>query len=349
VDTHDGFAIADADLHLRGSGELGGLRQSGAADEFTLADLSRDHSMLVSARAVATELRKQRIAQRLALLPPYLADLCASIVARATRQRAPLEAHDEAVVAMPPSASPAEVSGEATKMARKASKRREAGEADEAVVEMQPAVTSGNATKQKRAEPLQEPSEEATTIAEKAMKRRAAGGERERERERKGQRPGEADAEATGMIGFDGHVQNATRQRAEMSEKATDRSVKAMKRRATEADADADFERGDGKLPGETSGKATKLPVKATRSRVADAKARAAIQSQVAALEEEVRILRKMLADAKPGAQTQPQQPPIATWGSSSADAEVAAGTTGDAHPTEDVYTDYVPVTWKRA
>ena len=133
-----------------------------------------------------------------------------------------------------------------------------------------------------------------------------------------------------------------------MNEKATVRSVKAMKRRATEADADADFERGDGKLPGETSGKATKLPVKATR-RVADAEARAAIQSQVAALEEEVRNLRKMLADAKPGAQTQPQQPPIATWGSSSADAEVAAGTTGDAHPTEDVYTDYVPVTRKRA
>jgi ATP-dependent DNA helicase RecG len=46
---HDGFKIAEADLRLRGPGELLGTRQSGLAD-FRLANLMRDQSLLVEAR-----------------------------------------------------------------------------------------------------------------------------------------------------------------------------------------------------------------------------------------------------------------------------------------------------------
>jgi ATP-dependent DNA helicase RecG len=46
---HDGFKIAEADLRLRGPGELLGTRQSGLAD-FRLANLMRDQRLLVEAR-----------------------------------------------------------------------------------------------------------------------------------------------------------------------------------------------------------------------------------------------------------------------------------------------------------
>jgi len=49
---HDGFKIAEADLRLRGPGELLGTRQSGLAD-FHLANLARDQRMLVEARREA--------------------------------------------------------------------------------------------------------------------------------------------------------------------------------------------------------------------------------------------------------------------------------------------------------
>lgn len=48
----DGFKIAEADLKLRGPGELLGTRQSGLAD-FRLASLTRDTELLVSARKEA--------------------------------------------------------------------------------------------------------------------------------------------------------------------------------------------------------------------------------------------------------------------------------------------------------
>jgi len=49
---HDGFKIAEADLRLRGPGEMLGTRQAGLAD-FRLANLLRDASLLLDARAEA--------------------------------------------------------------------------------------------------------------------------------------------------------------------------------------------------------------------------------------------------------------------------------------------------------
>jgi ATP-dependent DNA helicase RecG len=49
---HDGFKIAEADLHLRGPGEFLGTRQSGLGD-FRLANLARDARLLMEARQEA--------------------------------------------------------------------------------------------------------------------------------------------------------------------------------------------------------------------------------------------------------------------------------------------------------
>jgi ATP-dependent DNA helicase RecG len=53
--TEDGFAIAEADLKLRGPGELWGTRQSGLP-RLKLADLGRDEELLEEARAAAREI-----------------------------------------------------------------------------------------------------------------------------------------------------------------------------------------------------------------------------------------------------------------------------------------------------
>lgn len=49
---HDGFKIAEADLEIRGPGELLGTRQSGLPD-FRLADVARDAHLLLEARSEA--------------------------------------------------------------------------------------------------------------------------------------------------------------------------------------------------------------------------------------------------------------------------------------------------------
>jgi ATP-dependent DNA helicase RecG len=53
--TSDGFAIAEADLRLRGPGEVCGVRQSGVTD-FRVADLIRDRDILETARREAFSL-----------------------------------------------------------------------------------------------------------------------------------------------------------------------------------------------------------------------------------------------------------------------------------------------------
>jgi ATP-dependent DNA helicase RecG len=55
VRTDDGFALAEADLELRGPGELWGTRQSGLP-RFKVADPSRDRALLEQARAAAQAL-----------------------------------------------------------------------------------------------------------------------------------------------------------------------------------------------------------------------------------------------------------------------------------------------------
>jgi len=59
----DGFRLADADLELRGPGEIEGVRQWGHGG-FRFADLSRDGTLLTSARETATRLgREGRLAE----------------------------------------------------------------------------------------------------------------------------------------------------------------------------------------------------------------------------------------------------------------------------------------------
>lgn len=57
-ESNDGFAIAQADLHIRGPGELLGVRQSGVP-MLKIADLERDVDLLEAAKSVADKLLKQ--------------------------------------------------------------------------------------------------------------------------------------------------------------------------------------------------------------------------------------------------------------------------------------------------
>ena len=57
-ESNDGFAIAQADLHLRGPGEFLGTRQSGVP-MLKIADLERDADLLESAKSMADKLIKE--------------------------------------------------------------------------------------------------------------------------------------------------------------------------------------------------------------------------------------------------------------------------------------------------
>jgi ATP-dependent DNA helicase RecG len=62
--TNDGFAIAEADLKLRGPGDIAGTRQSGAY-EFKAANLVEDQAILKTARTCAENLLQADPALRL--------------------------------------------------------------------------------------------------------------------------------------------------------------------------------------------------------------------------------------------------------------------------------------------
>jgi ATP-dependent DNA helicase RecG len=55
LSTQDGFAIADADLRIRGPGEFLGTRQHGRLPDLRIADLVRDRNWLAVAREAARE------------------------------------------------------------------------------------------------------------------------------------------------------------------------------------------------------------------------------------------------------------------------------------------------------
>ena len=53
VRTNDGFEIAEADLKLRGPGDLEGTQQSGVAFDLKIADIARDGQLLQYVRTIA--------------------------------------------------------------------------------------------------------------------------------------------------------------------------------------------------------------------------------------------------------------------------------------------------------
>ena len=55
-DTNDGFRIAEADLQLRGPGDLQGTLQSGTPFELHIANLATDGQLVTLARQAALEI-----------------------------------------------------------------------------------------------------------------------------------------------------------------------------------------------------------------------------------------------------------------------------------------------------
>ena len=55
-DTNDGFRIAEADLKLRGPGDLEGTQQSGMAFDLKIANIARDGQLVQLARTEAQEI-----------------------------------------------------------------------------------------------------------------------------------------------------------------------------------------------------------------------------------------------------------------------------------------------------
>ena len=59
TESNDGFVIAEADLKLRGPGDLEGTQQSGIPFDLRIADLIRDNDILFRAREIAQEVIAQ--------------------------------------------------------------------------------------------------------------------------------------------------------------------------------------------------------------------------------------------------------------------------------------------------
>ena len=59
TETTDGFVLAEADLKMRGSGEIFGTRQSGIP-EFQVADIVEDYNILEEARRVASQIVSEK-------------------------------------------------------------------------------------------------------------------------------------------------------------------------------------------------------------------------------------------------------------------------------------------------
>ena len=59
VQTNDGFEIAEADLKLRGPGDLEGTQQSGVVFDLKIADIARDGQLLQYVREIAERLLEE--------------------------------------------------------------------------------------------------------------------------------------------------------------------------------------------------------------------------------------------------------------------------------------------------
>ena len=59
VATSDGFEIAEADLKLRGPGDIEGTQQSGIPFDLKLANIARDGQILQYARTIAEQLLEE--------------------------------------------------------------------------------------------------------------------------------------------------------------------------------------------------------------------------------------------------------------------------------------------------
>ena len=59
TESNDGFVIAEADLKLRGPGDLEGTQQSGIPFDLRIADLVKDNAILFKAREVAQSIIRQ--------------------------------------------------------------------------------------------------------------------------------------------------------------------------------------------------------------------------------------------------------------------------------------------------
>lgn len=66
-DTHDGFVIAEADLRIRGPGELLGTRQTGLA-QFRVARLPEHEALLITAHDIAQQLHQHDMTRARALM-----------------------------------------------------------------------------------------------------------------------------------------------------------------------------------------------------------------------------------------------------------------------------------------
>ena len=80
-ESQDGFVVAEADLAIRGPGELLGTRQTGMA-EFRIASLPEHESLLIEAQAIVVHLYQHhpKIARTDATLGRHKGRLCQSLI-----------------------------------------------------------------------------------------------------------------------------------------------------------------------------------------------------------------------------------------------------------------------------
>lgn len=78
TETNDGFLISEADMKIRGPGDMEGTQQSGLAFNLKVADLAKDGQILSRAREVAKSVlrgNRQLLAPGCNATPPAAGDM----------------------------------------------------------------------------------------------------------------------------------------------------------------------------------------------------------------------------------------------------------------------------------